>query len=79
MDRSRKSAKWAARQGPLKSVFAQFSDTLSTKTKAVPGDFGQMAIRFVQLLRKELSVNETKAFVIDGAASPVVQVTPPPP
>lgn len=73
--RSKRSAAYKARQGPMKSVFtdgdAQGSDSL---VKETPKAFRETAERFVEALRDQLGDNEVRALAADKVASPVLQV-----
>lgn len=73
--RSKKSAAWKARQGPMKSVFGDDKGKgKETLTKRTPAEFRQLARRFVEILRTELGENEVRALAADKVASPGLQV-----
>ncbi|KAG9219045.1 hypothetical protein CCMSSC00406_0001455 [Pleurotus cornucopiae] len=76
--RSRKSAAWKAKQGPLKSVFSDTdinsSNSSGTKQKGAPKEFLAIARRFVETLSGELSDNEVRALAANKVASPVLQM-----
>ena len=75
--RSKKSAAWKARQGPMKSVFAEMQEgtpSSGTAQKKVPKEMRRMAERFVSTLREQLGENEVRALAADKVASPVLQV-----
>ncbi|KAJ7667611.1 armadillo-type protein [Mycena polygramma] len=69
--RSKKSAAWKARQGPLKSVFKD-GDNKADFTP--PDSFTEAARKFVQVVRRELDGNETRALAADKVASPTLQM-----
>ncbi|KAJ4472084.1 armadillo-type protein [Lentinula aciculospora] len=69
--RSKKSAHWKSRQGPLVSVF----DDKKGKGKEVTArqtspDFRAMSRKFVESIRNELGDNEIRALAADKVASP---------
>ncbi|KAJ6510238.1 armadillo-type protein [Mycena vitilis] len=69
--RSKKSAAWKARQGPLKSVFKDGDN----KADFTPPDaFTEAARKFVEVVRRELGGNETRALAADKVASPTLQM-----
>lgn len=70
--RSKKSAAFKARQGPMKSVFTQQSR--EPTLRSTPDEFMAAAGKFVTVLRDELSANEVRALAADKIASPVLQV-----
>lgn len=72
--RSKKSAAYKARQGPMKSVFSngQKTGNLSPDT---PPEFKKAAGKFVQVLREKLGANEVRALAASQVASPVLQVS----
>jgi nucleolar protein 9 len=70
--RSKKSAVFKARQGPMKSVFAQ--ENKEPTSRSTPDEFKHTVGRFVKVLRDELSGNEVRALAVDKVASPVLQV-----
>ena len=75
--RSKRSAAWKARQGPMKSVFAGQQDSMSANVPAarkVSKETKHMAGQFVSALREQLGENEVRALVADKVASPVLQV-----
>lgn len=73
--RSKKSAAWKARQGPMSSVFEENKGKgKENSTKRTPAEFRQLARRFVETLRKELGENEVRALAADKVASPGLQV-----
>ncbi|KAJ7725102.1 armadillo-type protein [Mycena metata] len=73
--RSKKSAAWKAKQGPLKSVF---NDSQGSGADAVdhapPEVFTHAACKFVEALRSALGDNETRALAADKVASPTLQM-----
>jgi nucleolar protein 9 len=74
--RSKKSSAWKARQGAMKSVFAdnKSHDRVDSSTRAVPNEFHEAAIRFVHVLKSELSDNEVRALAANKTASPLLQL-----
>lgn len=73
--RSRKSAAWKARQGPLKSIFGHASDKgQTTKEGGQPPAFREVARKYVTLLRTTLSANEVRSLAANKVACPVLQV-----
>lgn len=68
--RSKKSAAYKARQGPMKSLF----DDKSEPSKAVPQNFASLAERLMKTVRETLSPNEVRALAASPIASPVLQV-----
>ncbi|KAJ3534526.1 hypothetical protein NM688_g7124 [Phlebia brevispora] len=68
--RSKKSAAYKARQGPMKSLFAENSDT----SKAVPPKFATLAENIMRSVREKLSANEVRALAASPVASPVLQM-----
>ncbi|KAF9004819.1 armadillo-type protein [Cyathus striatus] len=63
--RSKKSATWKAKQGPMKSRNAY---------KSVPPEFSRMARRFVEALAEQLDDNEVRALAASRVASPSLQL-----
>ena len=74
--RSKKSAAYKAKQGPLKSVFTNDSETPVFGTPSVPKELLSLAPRFVTALRENLGENEVRALAANQVASPVLQVCP---
>ncbi|KAH8105489.1 ARM repeat-containing protein [Cristinia sonorae] len=73
--RSKKSAAYKAKQGPLKSVFTSLDrDTNVTGPVARPDGFSAAARRFVMDLRDKLDGNEVRALAANQVASPVLQL-----
>ena len=73
--RSKKSATYKARQGSMKSVFAENGDQRQVKaTKRTPKEFRKAAINIVSTLRDQLGGNEVRALAANQVASPVLQV-----
>jgi len=71
--RSKRSATWKAKQGPMKSVLnkgkgREFSNS------SYPPAFNEMAAQFLNVLRTELGENEIRAMAANKAASPSLQV-----
>ncbi|KAG8745782.1 Nucleolar protein 9 [Ceratobasidium sp. 414] len=69
--RSKKSAAYKSRQGPMKSVLE--SGTGRDTTAVAPPSFGEIAGRFVDTLKDTLDANEVRALAADKAANPVLQ------
>lgn len=75
--RSKKSAAWKAKQGPMKSVFSNDNEKGKGKSiplKSAPSEFTKMARRFVQVLRDQLGENEVRAMAASKVAGPGLQV-----
>jgi nucleolar protein 9 len=75
--RSKKSAAWKARHGPMKNVFVEKNkDNASDNPieRNTPNEFRSAAANFVSILRDELGENEVRALAADKVASPVLQV-----
>jgi nucleolar protein 9 len=73
--RSKKSSAWKARQGTMKSVFADNkSYDHVDSSRSVPNEFHEAATRFVRVLKSELSDNEVRALAANKVASPLLQV-----
>ncbi|KAJ7047787.1 hypothetical protein C8F04DRAFT_1060117 [Mycena alexandri] len=72
--RSKKSAAWKAKQGPLKSVFKDGHSGGDSGDNAPPEVFTQAARKFVEAIRSELGDNETRALAADKVASPTLQM-----
>ncbi|KAH7930051.1 ARM repeat-containing protein [Leucogyrophana mollusca] len=73
--RSKKSTTWKARQGVMKSVFAdpKGKDKVVSKN-VVPREFHDAAAAFVRTLREQLDENEVRALAANKVASPVLQL-----
>ena len=72
--RSKKSAAYKARQGPMKSVFADGQGKQTESNPSVPDEFKDLAAKFVQVIREQLGGNEVRALAASQVASPVLQV-----
>lgn len=72
--RSKKSAAYKARQGPMKSVFSNGQKT-GEVSPDTPPEFKKSAGKFVQVLREQLGANEVRALAASQVASPVLQVS----
>lgn len=72
--RSKKSAAYKARQGPMKSVFSDSQAKSSRVSLDTPKEFREVAGKFVGVLRENLSANEVRALAASQVASPVLQV-----
>ncbi|KAG0698851.1 armadillo-type protein [Suillus ampliporus] len=71
--RSKKSSAWKARQGTMKSVFADNKSQHVNSNRSVPKEFHDAAVRFVHTIKSELSDNEVRALAADKVASPLLQ------
>ncbi|KAH9894177.1 ARM repeat-containing protein [Cubamyces lactineus] len=72
--RSKKSAAYKARQGPMKSVFAEADARQQKTTRTTPKEFRKVAKGFVSALRDQLGENEVRALAANQVASPVLQM-----
>ncbi|KAJ7265839.1 armadillo-type protein [Mycena haematopus] len=72
--RSKKSAAWKAKQGPLNSVFKDSDNRREFGSYVPPEEFSQTARKFVDVVRHELDANETRALAADKVASPTLQM-----
>ncbi|TFK35011.1 armadillo-type protein [Crucibulum laeve] len=73
--RSKRSAAWKAKQGPMKSVFDDDKGKgKEAPTKSTPPEFCKMARRFVEVLREQLGDNEVRALAASKVASPSLQM-----
>ncbi|KAL0949796.1 hypothetical protein HGRIS_009833 [Hohenbuehelia grisea] len=73
--RSKKSAAWKAKQGPLKSVFNDGKGKASESShKNLPQEFHAVSRKFVRVIRDELGENEVRALAASKVASPVLQM-----
>ncbi|TFY55659.1 hypothetical protein EVG20_g9240 [Dentipellis fragilis] len=75
--RSKKSASWKAKQGPMKSLFnddKEKSKADAGSGKAWPVEFRDAAKSFVQRLRQDLGENEVRSLAANKVASPVLQM-----
>ena len=72
--RSKKSAAYKARQGPMKSVFSDEKAHVKSSIDT-PSEFGEMAQQFIQVLKGQLGANEVRALAASTVASPVLQVS----
>lgn len=73
--RSKKSAAYKARQGSMKSVFAEGEEQSKVKhAKRTPKEFKKAALNFVDALREQLGENEVRSLAANQVASPVLQV-----
>ncbi|KAF7354953.1 hypothetical protein MSAN_01410400 [Mycena sanguinolenta] len=72
--RSKKSAAWKAKQGPLNSVFEDGDNKRDFGSYIPPEEFSKTARRFVEVVRQELDANETRALAADKVASPTLQM-----
>ena len=74
--RSRKSAAWKARQGPLTSIFSDTADKgKASAERRYPAEFREVAKRCVTTLRT-LNENEVRSLAANKVACPVLQVGP---
>ena len=76
--RSKKSAAYKARQGPMKSVFKLTAESSSSDIPVTsvltPPEFSPAARRLVHAIRMDMDDNEIRALASDKVASPVLQV-----
>ncbi|KAI0334862.1 ARM repeat-containing protein [Cubamyces sp. BRFM 1775] len=72
--RSKKSAAYKARQGPMKSVFAEADVQQQKAARTAPKEFRKIAKGFVSALREQLGENEVRALAANQVASPVLQM-----
>ena len=73
--RSKKSAAYKARQGSMKSVFAENGEQSQAKAgKRTPKEFRKAAFSIVSAMREQLGGNEVRALAANQVASPVLQV-----
>lgn len=73
--RSKKSASWKARQGPMKSVFQEGKGKgRENASPNTPEQFHEAARTLVEVLREELDDNEVRALAANKVASPTLQV-----
>jgi nucleolar protein 9 len=75
--RSKKSAKYKAKQGPMKSVFESRNnrDDSTGEKRVVPKELSEMTGRFVKIVRDALSENEVRALAANKVACPVLAVS----
>ncbi|KAG6864044.1 hypothetical protein C0991_000679, partial [Blastosporella zonata] len=72
--RSKRSAAWKAKQGPMKSVFSDDKGKgKEVVTQLRPATFQILAKRLVDVLRTELGENEVRALAANKVASPGLQ------
>ncbi|RDX53030.1 ARM repeat-containing protein [Lentinus brumalis] len=73
--RSKKSAAYKARQGSMKSVFAEGdADVHSKASRSTPKEFRKAALNIISALREQLNENEVRAMGANPVASPVLQM-----
>ena len=73
--RSRKSAAWKARQGPLTSIFSDPTDKgKANAEKKHPVEFREVAKTCITTLRATLDENEVRSLAANKVACPVLQV-----
>jgi nucleolar protein 9 len=75
--RSRKSAAWKAKQGPLRSIFGDGPDkgkASAEDRQPHPLEFRDVATKFVTILRTNLNANEVRSLAANKVACPVLQV-----
>ncbi|KAH9943000.1 ARM repeat-containing protein [Epithele typhae] len=73
--RSKKSAAYKARQGPMKSVFTDNQRSLQYSAKHTPKEFRKAAKNITSTLRESLGENEVRAMAANPVASPVLQAS----
>ncbi|KAF8895258.1 armadillo-type protein [Infundibulicybe gibba] len=71
--RSKKSAAWKARQGPMTSVFTEHTSK-QPMAKTTPAEFHGSSRKIIQIVRETLGDNEVRALAADKVASPGLQV-----
>ncbi len=71
--RSKKSATWKAKQGPMKSVFEKGKEKESSHSYQAPPEFQDMTKRLIETLLSELDENELRAMAANKVASPCLQ------
>ncbi|KAF8607482.1 ARM repeat-containing protein [Ceratobasidium sp. AG-I] len=69
--RSKKSAAYKSRQGPMKSILDSGAE--GDSAFLVPSSFQDVAGKFVDALRDTLDANEVRALAADKVANPVLQ------
>ncbi|KAI0052589.1 ARM repeat-containing protein [Auriscalpium vulgare] len=75
--RSKKSAAWKTKQGPLKSIFQDTEGkgkAPAEKQTAEPSAFRNAARKLVLVLQKDLGENEVRSLAANKVASPVLQM-----
>jgi nucleolar protein 9 len=72
--RSKKSAKWKARQGPMKNLFDETTAGSTPKLSVIPLSFTKLARDLLTSIRAGLGANEVRAMAADKAASPLLQL-----
>ncbi|KAH9175142.1 ARM repeat-containing protein [Lactarius sanguifluus] len=73
--RSRKSAAWKTRQGPLTSIFGDTTDKGKASVERVhPVEFREVAKKYVTMLRTTLDENEVRSLAANKVACPVLQM-----
>ncbi|KAG6861483.1 hypothetical protein C0995_015910 [Termitomyces sp. Mi166 len=73
--RSKKSAAWKAKQGPMRSVFIdEKGKGKEVVSQSRPSEFKDLARRLVNILRTELGGNEVRALAANKVASPGLQM-----
>ncbi|KAE9395631.1 ARM repeat-containing protein [Gymnopus androsaceus JB14] len=68
--RSKKSAHWKARQGPLTSVFAAKGKGKEVTGHEISPEFRSMSRTFIETIQNNLGDNEVRALAADKVASP---------
>jgi len=73
--RSRKSAAWKARQGPLKPIFDDVLEKGKASNEGIrPAAFCEIAKKYVTILSTTLDGNEIRSLAANKVACPVLQV-----
>ncbi|KLO15785.1 ARM repeat-containing protein [Schizopora paradoxa] len=74
--RSKKSAKHRAKQGPLKSVFTETTDSspgdAGNSQTSVPKEFTDMSESFIRTVKDSMTANEVRALAADNVGCPVL-------
>lgn len=73
--RSKKSAHWKARQGPLTSVFDKKGKSKEVTGRETSPEFRAMSRTFLETIRNDLGDNEVRALAADKVASPCLLVS----
>lgn len=70
--RSKKSALWKARQGPMKSLFSE--ENANDTIVVTPNGFLEVAQMFIRIIKDGMDANEVRALAANKVASPMLQV-----
>ncbi|EJD54013.1 ARM repeat-containing protein [Auricularia subglabra TFB-10046 SS5] len=72
--RSKKSAAYKAKQGPMKSIFVDEQAQARDDAALRPPECDAMARRILHAIKKDLSANETRAVAADKVGSPTLKL-----